>query len=565
MCGLLSILSPTESGDTSGLRQQALSLGRRLRHRGPDWTGVYADDRCILVHERLSVVDVEHGAQPLVDGRSGCVLAVNGEIYNHREIRASLRERYEYRTASDCEPILAAYQEWQPKDLLNRLNGIFGFVLYDPRQRTFLVARDPIGVIPLYIGWDADNRVYVASEMKALVDVCESFQEFPPGHYLLGHELDRGFQRYYEPAWAEAGHLPSAPYDPAVLREALEAAVRRQMMCDVPYGVLISGGIDSSIVAAIAARFSERRVEDDGRTVAWWPRLHSFSIGLVGAPDLEPARRVAEHIGSVHHEFHFTVQEGLDALSDVIFHIETFDVTTVRASTPMYLLMRRIRAMGIKMILSGEGADEVFGGYLYFHKAPDAAELHAETVRKLERLHLYDCARANKASAAWGVEARVPYLDREFLDVAMNLDPAVKLPRAAQYARPIEKWPLRQAFVGAIPDAVLWRQKEQFSDGVGYSWIDSLKAFAEAEVSDAMLASAAERFPVKTPLTKEAYLYRQLFERHFPSPSAVACVPWERSVACSTETALRWDAEFQRMNEPSGRAVRGVHVDSYAG
>ena len=498
-----------------------------------------------------------------MDTRTGSVLAVNGEIYNHQDIRAGLKEDHDFQTASDCEVILYLYDEARPKDFLNRMNGIFAFVLWDPKRETFLIARDPIGVIPLYVGWDRHDHLYVASEMKALVGHCERIREFPAGHYFLGAEADKGFQKYYEPKWAEPGFLPSEPYDPAKIREALEAAVHRQLMCDVPYGVLISGGVDSSIVAAIAAKFSARRVEEHDQSPAWWPRLHSFAIGLPGAPDLAPARKVADYIGSVHHEIHFTVQEGLDALSDVIYHLETFDITTIRASTPMYLLMRKIRAMGIKMVLSGEGADEIFGGYLYFHKAPNGQELHEESVRKMQKLHLYDCARANKASASWGVEARVPFLDREFLDVAMMLNPDVKLPRNAQPPRPIEKWPLRKAFEGYIPDEILWRQKEQFSDGVGYGWIDALKDTAEREVSDSMLKGAAERFPVKTPETKEAYLYRQLFEHHFPSATAINCVPWERSVACSTEIALKWDAAFQNRVDPSGRAVMDVHDEGY--
>lgn len=562
MCGILAILDldPGQSHPAE-LRQQALAMARKLRHRGPDWSGVHADDQAILVHERLSIVDVEHGAQPLVDVQAGTVLAVNGEIYNHRELRAGLRRPHAFQTGSDCEVILYLYDEEEPGTFLNRMNGIFAFVLHDPRRQTYLIARDPIGVVPLYIGWDRREHLYVASEMKALVGVCERIREVPPGHYFLAHEAEKGFQRYYAPAWAEPEAMPDHPYDPVVLREALEAAVRRQLMCDVPYGVLISGGVDSSIVAALAARHREGRVEEDERSPAWWPRLHSFAIGLEGAPDLAPARKVAEHIGAIHHEIHFTVQEGLDALSDVIYHLETFDLTTIRASTPMYLLMRKIRAMGIKMVLSGEGADEIFGGYLYFHKAPDGAELHRETVRKLQKLHLYDCARANKASAAWGVEARVPFLDRSFLDVAMALDPTVKLPRNAPRPRPIEKFPLRQAFDGYLPEEILWRQKEQFSDGVGYAWIDALKATAERQVTDSMLRGAAERFPVKTPETKEAYLYRQLFESHFPSATAVACVPWERSVACSTATALAWDAAFQKAADPSGRAVADVHAE----
>jgi len=564
MCGVLTILNLVPGKSNPGeLRRQALAMARMIRHRGPDWSGIYADDRAILVHERLSIVDVEHGAQPLVDTLQGTVLAVNGEIYNHQDLRHGLRETHDFQTASDCEVILYLYDELSPRDFLNRMNGIFGFVLYDPKRETYLIARDPIGVIPLYVGWDRQEHLYVASEMKCLVGHCERIREVPPGHFYLGHEPDKGFQRYYEPDWAEPGHVPSEPYDPVKLRAALEAAVHRQLMCDVPYGVLISGGVDSSLISGIAAKFSEKRIETGDAAPAWWPRLHSFAVGLEGAPDLAPARKVADHIGAVHHEIHFTVQEGLDALSDVIYHVETFDVTTIRASTPMYLLMRKIHAMGIKMVLSGEGADEIFGGYLYFHKAPDGPELHAELVRKLQKLHLYDCARANKSSAAWGIEARVPFLDREFLDVAMRMDPSVKLPRNAARPRPIEKFPLRQAFDGFIPDEVLWRQKEQFSDGVGYAWINALKATAEREISDSMMTGAAERFPVKTPETKEAYFYRQIFEHHFPSATAVNCVPFERSVACSTETALRWDASFAKMADPSGRAVMDIHDQGY--
>ncbi len=564
MCGILTILGidPARSNPAE-LRRQALAMARKIRHRGPDWSGIYSDERAILVHERLSIVDVEHGAQPLLDTLKGTVLAVNGEIYNHKELREGLTGVHDFQTKSDCEVILYLYDELEPRDFLNRMNGIFAFVLYDPKRETYLIARDPIGVIPLYVGWDKHENLIVASEMKALVGHCERIREVPPGTYFLGHEADQGFQRYYQPDWAEPGYVPTEPYDPVALRESLEAAVHRQLMCDVPYGVLISGGVDSSIISSVAAKFRDNRVEEGDSGPAWWPRIHSFAVGLVGAPDLAPARKVADYIGAIHHEIHFTVQEGLDALSDVIHHIETFDVTTIRASTPMYLLMRKIRAMGIKMVLSGEGADEIFGGYLYFHKAPNGQELHEELVRKLQKLHLYDCARANKSSAAWGVEARVPFLDREFLDVAMRMNPDVKLPRNAPRPRPMEKWPLRQAFVGAIPDEVLWRQKEQFSDGVGYSWIDSLKAHAEKEVSDRMLAGAAERFPVKTPETKEAYLYRQLFEHHFPSATAINCVPFERSVACSTETALRWDAAFANMADPSGRAVMDIHDEGY--
>jgi asparagine synthase (glutamine-hydrolysing) len=563
MCGILTILNlqPSRS-NAAELRKTALAMAKKLRHRGPDWSGIYSDEHAILAHERLSIVDVEHGAQPLIDVLNGNVLAVNGEIYNHKDLRAGLHNHHDFQTASDCEVILYLYDELNPRDFLNRMNGIFAFVLYDPRRDSYLIARDPIGVVPLYVGWDRRDHLYAASEMKALAGHCERIREFPPGHFYLGHEAEKGFQRYYQPKWMEEGFTPRADYDAGILRDALEAAVRRQLMCDVPYGVLISGGVDSSIIAAVAAKFREGRVEEEGKAPAWWPRIHSFSIGLKDAPDLAPARKVADHIGAVHHEIHFTVQEGLDALSDVIYHLETFDLTTVRASTPMYLMMRKIRTMGIKMVLSGEGADEIFGGYLYFHKAPGGEELHKETVRKLQKLHLYDCLRANKASAAWGVEARVPFLDREVLDIAMNLNPDCKLPYKSPTSRPMEKFILRNAFTGYIPDEVLWRQKEQFSDGVGYGWIQSLKDHAGHEITDGMMRGAAERFPVKTPETKEGYLYRQLFEHHFPSATAVNCVPFERSVACSTAIALEWDETFKKMADPSGRSVAGVHREA---
>jgi asparagine synthase (glutamine-hydrolysing) len=564
MCGILAILGiePSRSNPEE-LRRQALNMAKKLRHRGPDWSGIYSDDHAILAHERLSIVDVEHGAQPLLDTVNGNALTVNGEIYNHKDLRASLRQDHDFQTSSDCEVILYMYDEGNPREWLNRMNGIFAFVLYDPRHNSFMIARDPMGVNPLYVGWDHQENMYASSEMKALVGVCERIQEFPAGSFYLSQEAEKGFQRYYEPKWAEEGFYPSEPYDPARLRKALEDAVHRQLMCDVPYGLLISGGVDSSVVAAIAARYREKRVEADDQSPAWWPQIHSFAVGLKGAPDLAPAKKVADYIGAIHHEIHFTVQEGLDALSDVIYHLESFDITTIRASTPMYLLMRKIHSMGIKMVLSGEGADEIFGGYLYFHKAPDGRELHDETVRKLQKLHLYDCLRANKSSAAWSVEARVPFLDREFLDVAMMMDPEVKLPRNAKHPRPIEKFPLRDSFRGYIPDEILWRQKEQFSDGVGYGWINALRATAEKEISDGMMRGAAERFPVKTPETKEAYMYRQLFETHYPQATAINCVPWERSVACSTETALKWDAAFQNNADPSGRAVAGVHDLAY--
>ena len=556
MCGILCVLDIKD--DAPGLRKKALSQVKKLRHRGPDWSGVYSDDRAVLCHERLAIVDMEHGAQPLTDKLTGRVLAVNGEIYNHEELARTLKKPHDFLTGSDCEPILYLYDEEGP-DFIGRMNGIFAFALFDPKTGEYLIARDPIGVVPLYWGRDKDGNLYVASEMKAILDVCPKVEQFPPGHYYRSGASAP--VKYYNPRWGEPGRLPSAPLDIRGLREALEAAVRRQLMCDVPYGLLISGGVDSSIIASVAAKFKSGRVETGGKEPAWWPQLHSFSVGLKGAPDLEYARKVAEYIGSIHHEVNFTVQEGIDAVQDVIYHLETFDVTSIRAATPMYLMARKIRAMGIKMILSGEGADEIFGGYLYFHKAPDKKEFHEETVRKLAMLHMYDCLRANKAMAAWGVEARVPFLDTDFLETAMNIDPREKMVAPGRK----EKWMLRKAFEGYIPDAVLWRQKEQFSDGVGYGWIDSLKAWAEKEVSDRMMKNAAHRFPAKTPVTKEGFLYRCIFEGLFSSPAAALTVPDGPSVACSTPAAIRWDESFQSAlaQDPSGRAVKNVHEKSY--
>jgi asparagine synthase (glutamine-hydrolysing) len=554
MCSILGILDIRS--DVEALRRRALELSRLQRHRGPDWSGIYASDRAILAHERLSIVDPESGAQPLYNAARTHVLAVNGEIYNHRELARGLTCGYQFQTASDCEIILALYQEKGP-DFLDDLNGIFAFVLYDIQQDRYVIGRDHMGICPLYTGRDAAGNLYVASELKALVPACETVEEFPPGHVLVGpHGTPT---RWYRRAWESYDAVVGGPTDPSVLREALTAAVHRQLMSDVPYGVLLSGGLDSSIITAVANQLAPRRVEDDDRSPAWWPRLHSISIGLAGAPDLAAARLAAAHIGTVHHEFHFTVQEGLDAIRDVIHHIESYDVTTVRASTPMYLMARRIKAMGIKMVLSGEGADEIFGGYLYFHKAPDDRSFHEETVRKLSRLHWYDCLRANKSMAAWGVEARVPFLDKEFMDVAMGMDPSVKRPGNGR----IEKHVLRQAFADLLPPSIAWRQKEQFSDGVGYAWIDSLKASAEREISDRQLADAATRFPLNPPATKEAYLYRRIFEEHFPLSSAAACVPSVPSVACSTPEALAWDPALRAVTDPSGRAVLSVHKDSY--
>jgi asparagine synthase (glutamine-hydrolysing) len=554
MCSILAILDIR--ADAAALRSRALRLSRLQRHRGPDWSGIWSSDRAVLAHERLAIVDVMHGAQPLLSPDATRVLAVNGEIYNHRELRAALSTPYEFSTDSDCEVILALYRD-HGADFVAELNGIFAFVLYDAAADRYLIARDHLGIVPLYTGRDEHGNLYVASEMKALVPVCRTIQEFPAGHLLDSAEGTP--RRYYHRAWREYESVAGAPAQPSAIRQSLEDAVRRQLMCDVPYGVLLSGGLDSSIIAATAARFAERRVEDDGRSPAWWPRLHSFAIGLHDSPDLAAAREVAMHIGSVHHEFNFTVQDGIDALPDVIHHLETYDVTTIRAATPMYLMARRIRAMGIKMVLSGEGADEIFGGYLYFHRAPDPRSFHEETVRKLDRLHLYDCLRANKAMAAWGVEARVPFLDRDFLDAAMSIDPAAKMAGAGR----MEKQILREAFAEVLPPSVAWRQKEQFSDGVGYGWIDSLRAHAELRVSDRELAAAAFRFPHNPPATKEAYLYRTFFAEHFPSDTCAACVPGGPSVACSTPEALAWDASLRDVTDPSGRAVRGVHAAAY--
>jgi asparagine synthase (glutamine-hydrolysing) len=553
MCSILGILGI--HGDSEALRRRALRLSKLQRHRGPDWSGVWSNDRAILAHERLAIVDVTHGAQPLLSDDETIALAVNGEIYNHRELRAEHCAGYAFRTDSDCEVIIPLYRRYGA-EAVKLLNGIFAFVLYDTAKETHLIARDHMGIVPLYTGYDAEGHLLVASEMKALTPVCKTVAEFQPGHYLEGSGKEP--VKYYEPAWREFEAVSGSTIGAADLRRELEAAVRRQMMSDVPYGVLLSGGLDSSIIAACAAKFAAKRVEDEGRSDAWWPKLHTFAVGLAGSPDVAASREVARHIGSVHHEFEFTVQEGFDALSDVIHHLETYDVTTIRAATPMYLMARRIRAMGIKMVLSGEGSDEIFGGYLYFHHAPDARSFHAETIRKLDRLHSYDCLRANKSMAAWGVEARVPFLDKEFLDVAMNVDPAKKMSGNGV----IEKRILREAFEDLLPKSIAWRQKEQFSDGVGYGWIDSLKAMTASRVSDREMSAAAHRFPYNTPPTKEAYFYRSIFEEHFSLESAAATVPGGPSVACSTPEALAWSAALAAVTDPSGRAVRGVHTSA---
>ena len=554
MCGIVAIFNIKEQ--TPELRAKALSMSKKIRHRGPDWSGIYCGGSAILAHERLSIVDPQSGGQPLFAPDKQQVLAINGEIYNHRDIRRRYEQTYAFQTGSDCEVILALYRE-KGIDFLEELNGIFAFALYDEAKDEFLIARDPIGVIPLYIGYDSDGTVYCASELKALEGFCERYEPFLPGHYYSSREGK--MVRWYKRDWMTYEGAMSNPVPVSALHDALEAAVRRQLMSDVPYGVLLSGGLDSSVVSAIAKKYASRRVETDGQKEAWWPQLHSFAIGLKGAPDLVKAREVADFIGTVHHEINYTIQEGLDALRDVIYFIETYDVTTVRASTPMYLLARVIKSMGIKMVLSGEGADEVFGGYLYFHKAPDARAFHEETVRKLSKLYMYDCLRANKSLAAWGVEGRVPFLDKEFLDVAMRIDPQYKMCPG----KTIEKKIVREAFSDMLPESVVWRQKEQFSDGVGYSWIDTLKAVTAEAVSDAEMEHAADRFPINTPRNKEEYYYRSIFEEYFPSESAARSVPSVPSVACSTAEALAWDKAFQNMNEPSGRAVAGIHEEAY--
>ena len=554
MCGIVSIFHIKEQ--TPALREKALGMSKKLRHRGPDWSGIYQGKSAILCHERLSIVAPESGGQPLFSPDKKQVLAVNGEIYNHRDIRRQYEGRYEFQTGSDCEVVLALYRD-KGIGFLEDLNGIFAFALYDEERDDFLIARDPIGVIPLYIGFDAEGRVYCASELKALEGFCDRYEPFLPGHYFLGSE--GVMRRWYKRDWEQYDAVKDNPASPAMVREALEAAVKRQLMSDVPYGVLLSGGLDSSVISAVARKYAERRVESESTQAAWWPRLHSFAVGLKGAPDLAKAREVADHLGTVHHEINYTIQEGLDAVRDVIYYIETYDVTTVRASTPMYLLARVIKSMGIKMVLSGEGADEVFGGYLYFHKAPTPEAFHEETVRKLSKLHLYDCLRANKSLSAWGVEGRVPFLDKEFLDVAMRLNPAAKMCPG----NTIEKKIVREAFADMLPESVAWRQKEQFSDGVGYSWIDTLKAITAEAVSDEQMAHAAERFPINPPMNKEEYYYRTIFEEYFPSDSAARSVPSVPSVACSTAEALAWDASFKNTNDPSGRAVKGVHNEAY--
>ena len=584
MCGFVGAFdlssgsAPIAEGLKEELRAQVLEMSKRIRHRGPDWSGVYTGNNAILSHERLSIVDPLSGKQPLVSDDEKIILAANGEIYNHKDIRARFQDSYKFRTGSDCEVIIPLYKKYRESGdftaMIEELSGIFAFALYDSENDVYLIARDEIGVIPLYQGWDKAGRYYVASELKALEGDCQTIEEFPNGSYFWSK--DEKPTKWYKRAWESYDAVKVAPkatdekgevINPAVIekvRNGLEAAVKAQLMSDVPYGVLLSGGLDSSIIAAVTQKYSKKRVETDSKEAAWWPQLHSFAVGLEGSPDLIAAKKAADYIGTVHHEVHFTIQEALDALPDVIYHIETYDITTVRASTPMYLLARVIKSMGIKMVLSGEGSDELFGGYLYFHKAPNAQEFHEELVRKMSKLHLYDCLRANKSLMAWGVEGRVPFLDKDFIDIAMGLNPTdkmnIRLPDGKQR---MEKWILRKAFEDLLPESICWRQKEQFSDGVGYNWIDTLKKMTEEKVSDAEFARRENRFPVNPPKTKEEYYYREIYSRLFPSDSAARCVPHEAGVACSTAKALEWDAAWKNMDEPSGRAIAGVHDKAY--
>ncbi len=554
MCGIVGVFELKQKSEE--LRQQVLEMSKKIRHRGPDWSGIYCGDKAILAHERLSIVDPQSGGQPLYSKDGKLVLAVNGEIYNHQELRKKYEGKYEFLTHSDCEVILALYRDKGPT-FMEDLNGIFAFALYDIEKNQYFIGRDHIGIIPLYKGWDKKGNFYVGSELKALEGFCNKIEEFLPGYQLSS--VDGEMKKWYTREWESFDNVKNNPASIDELHDALEAAVHRQLMSDVPYGVLLSGGLDSSVISAVAKKYAAKRIESDDTQAAWWPQLHSFAVGLVGSPDLAAARKMADFIGTVHHEVNFTVQEGLDAVKDVIYHLETYDVTTVRASTPMYLLARVIKSMGVKMVLSGEGADELFGGYLYFHKAPNAQAFHEETVRKLSKLHLYDCLRANKSLAAWGVEGRVPFLDKEFIDVAMRMNPEEKMAKNGR----MEKWVVRKAFEDILPESVAWRQKEQFSDGVGYSWIDTLKEVANNEVTDEMMANAKYRFAINPPMSKEEYRYRTIFESHFPSDSAAACVPSVPSVACSTPIALEWDASFKNLNDPSGRSVKSVHNEAY--
>ena len=554
MCGIVCAFNLR--GDKDLIRSNVLEMAQKVRHRGPDWSGIYSSDNAILAHERLAIVDPTSGKQPIISEDGLKVIAVNGEIYNHKNLKNSFTADYNFRTESDCEVILALYEK-KGINFLNDLNGIFAFALYDSSNDKYLIARDHMGIIPLYMGWDKDDIFYISSELKSLEGVCDKIELFPPGHYLESSSMN--LVKWYDPEWVSYEHVKDSETSIKAIHDSLSAAVKRQLMSDVPYGVLLSGGLDSSITSALAKKFASKRIESNDKQDAWYPQLHSFSVGLKDAPDLKAARIVADHIGTIHHEINFTVQEGIDAIRDVIYHLETYDITTIRASTPMYLIARAIKSLGIKMVLSGEGADELFGGYLYFHKAPNAKEFHEETVRKLDKLHQYDCLRANKSLAAWGIEGRVPFLDKEFIDVAMNINPEDKMIKNGR----IEKWVLREAFKDYLPESVLWRQKEQFSDGVGYSWIDSLKDLVSKEVSDHNLENASKIYPINTPRNKEEYYYRSIFNNHFPSDASAMSVPSVPSVACSTPQALEWDEAFKNMNDPSGRSISNIHNKSY--
>ena len=554
MCGIVCAFNL--KGNNDEIRSNVLKMSQKVRHRGPDWSGIYSSNNAILAHERLAIVDPTSGKQPILSEDGLKVIAVNGEIYNHKELKKTFTSSYNFRTESDCEVILALYEE-KGVEFLNELNGIFAFALYDSSKDIYFIARDHMGIIPLYMGWDDDDIFYVSSELKSLEGVCSKIELFPPGHYLLSDSSE--LIKWYNPNWVSHDSVKNSDTSIKAIHDSLSAAVKRQLMSDVPYGVLLSGGLDSSITSALAKKFASKRVESNDKLDAWYPQLHSFSVGLKDAPDLKAAKIVADHIGTIHHEINFTVQEGIDAIRDVIYHLETYDITTIRASTPMYLMARAIKSLGIKMVLSGEGADELFGGYLYFHKAPNAKEFHEETVRKLDKLHQYDCLRANKSLAAWGIEGRVPFLDKEFIDVAMNINPEDKMIKNGR----IEKWVLREAFKDYLPESVLWRQKEQFSDGVGYSWIDSLKELVSKEVTDNDLKNASKVFPINTPRNKEEFYYRSIFNDHFSSEAAALSVPSVPSVACSTPQALEWDEAFKNMNDPSGRSISNIHNESY--
>jgi asparagine synthase (glutamine-hydrolysing) len=554
MCGIVCAFNLKDNNDE--IRSNVLKMSQKVRHRGPDWSGIYSSKNAILAHERLAIVDPTSGKQPILSEDGLKVIAVNGEIYNHKKLKKTFTSSYNFRTESDCEVILALYEN-KGVDFLNDLNGIFAFALYDSSKDRYLIARDHMGIIPLYMGWDDKDIFYVSSELKSLEGVCSKIELFPPGHYLLSDSSE--LIKWYNPDWVSHDSVKNSETSIKAIHDSLSAAVKRQLMSDVPYGVLLSGGLDSSITSALAKKFASKRVESDDKQDAWYPQLHSFSVGLKDAPDLKAAKIVADHIGTIHHEINFTIQEGIDAIRDVIYHLETYDITTIRASTPMYLMARAIKSLGIKMVLSGEGADELFGGYLYFHKAPNAKEFHEETVRKLDKLHQYDCLRANKSLAAWGIEGRVPFLDKEFIDVAMNVNPEDKMIKNGR----IEKWVLREAFKDYLPESVLWRQKEQFSDGVGYSWIDSLKELVSKEVTDNDLKNASDIFPINTPRNKEEFYYRSIFNDHFSSEAAALSVPSVPSVACSTPQALEWDEAFKNMNDPSGRSISNIHNESY--